>query len=96
ARRGHERREQVAGGRDHRVGGHQAADGRAEDEPEAERRADEAERVLALARDRYGRIDGIVHAAGVLRDSFARNKSAQDLDAVFAPKIRGALHLDRF
>jgi polyketide synthase PksN len=59
-------------------------------------RADEAERVLALARDRHGRIDGIVHAAGVLRDSFARNKSAQDLDAVFAPKIRGALHLDRF
>ena len=51
--------------------------------------------VLAQARACFGRIDGIIHAAGVLRDSFLRNKSAEEMDAVFAPKIFGTFELDR-
>ncbi|TXI48906.1 MAG: SDR family NAD(P)-dependent oxidoreductase [Lysobacter sp.] len=50
--------------------------------------------VLAQARARFGRINGIVHAAGVLRDSYLRKKTASDLHDVFAPKIFGTLHLD--
>ena len=56
-----------------------------------------AEGVAALietARARFGGINGIIHAAGVIRDAFVRNKTAAELDAVFAPKVFGTLYLD--
>ncbi|UXI65926.1 SDR family NAD(P)-dependent oxidoreductase [Tahibacter amnicola] len=43
----------------------------------------------------HGRLDGVVHAAGVLRDSFVRNKTAAELQAVLAPKVNGVVNLDR-
>ncbi|HVI92863.1 MAG TPA: SDR family NAD(P)-dependent oxidoreductase, partial [Anaeromyxobacter sp.] len=52
------------------------------------------EEAVARARDRFGRIDGVLHAAGVLRDGFLRNKAREDFDAVVAPKVLGAVHLD--
>ena len=45
-------------------------------------------------RSRFGRIDGVIHAAGVLRDSLVRNKTAEEMSAVFAPKVYGTRHLD--
>ncbi|TMC23897.1 MAG: SDR family NAD(P)-dependent oxidoreductase, partial [Chloroflexi bacterium] len=42
----------------------------------------------------YGHLDGILHAAGVLRDSLLLNKTAQDVQAVLAPKVAGVEHLD--
>lgn len=42
----------------------------------------------------YGRLDGIIHSAGVLRDSFLINKTAADVNAVFSGKIAGARNLD--
>jgi polyketide synthase PksN len=56
--------------------------------------ADEVRRVLEQARSRFGGIDGIVHSAGVLRDSFLRKKTPEDMQAVFAAKIFGTFHLD--
>ncbi|MCF3124167.1 SDR family NAD(P)-dependent oxidoreductase, partial [Streptomyces arenae] len=56
-------------------------------------RAD-VERAVAEARRRFGRIAGVVHAAGALRDSLALHKSGADADAVLAPKVRGLVHLD--
>ncbi|WSI60231.1 amino acid adenylation domain-containing protein [Streptomyces platensis] len=56
-------------------------------------RAD-AERVVGEARRRFGRIAGVVHAAGTLRDSLALHKSRADADAVLAPKVHGLVHLD--
>ncbi|AUX43601.1 uncharacterized protein SOCE26_050510 [Sorangium cellulosum] len=58
------------------------------------RRAD-VERLIALARERFGRIDGIFHAAGLHRDALVRNKRKDDVDAVLGPKVLGALHLDQ-
>ncbi|UXY16137.1 SDR family NAD(P)-dependent oxidoreductase [Chitiniphilus purpureus] len=58
-------------------------------------RAEDVQRVLGEAKARFGRLDGIVHAAGVLRDAFLRNKTREDMAAVFAPKLFGAFHLDR-
>jgi polyketide synthase PksN len=55
---------------------------------------DQIQRVIAQSRERFGRIDGIIHAAGVLRDSYIRNKTLEQMQAVFAPKIQGTLHLD--
>jgi acyl transferase domain-containing protein/tryptophanase len=45
-------------------------------------------------KSRFGEINGIIHAAGVLRDSFIRNKTPEEMSAVFAPKVYGTLHLD--
>ncbi|AEW95941.1 SDR family NAD(P)-dependent oxidoreductase [Streptantibioticus cattleyicolor] len=51
--------------------------------------------LAAAARRRFGRIDGIVHAAGVLRDGMAAGKTAADAGAVLAAKVAGTAHLDR-
>lgn len=48
----------------------------------------------ATIRARFGRLDGVIHAAGVLRDGLASTKDAETLAAVLAPKVRGALALD--
>src|SRR5439155_17842767 len=38
--------------------------------------------------------DGIIHAAGVLRDSLLLNKTQEEVQAVLAPKISGVELLD--
>ena len=42
----------------------------------------------------YGRLDGIIHAAGVLRDRLLLHKTPEDVRAVLAPKVIGVEHLD--
>ncbi|SFS90387.1 SDR family NAD(P)-dependent oxidoreductase [Saccharopolyspora flava] len=57
----------------------------------------DAEDVLRAAREivrEHGRLDGIVHAAGVLADDYLLRKDLDDVRGVLAPKVRGALHLD--
>ncbi|WP_406003970.1 SDR family NAD(P)-dependent oxidoreductase [Streptomyces sp. NBC_00987] len=49
--------------------------------------------VRTIIRD-HGAIDGIVHAAGVLRDAYLFTKDASDVRAVLAPKVDGVLNLD--
>ena len=53
--------------------------------------------VRALVADivrRHGRLDGVVHAAGLLRDSLLVNKTPEELAAVLAPKVSGLANLD--
>jgi hypothetical protein len=45
---------------------------------------EQVERLVADMTRRFGRIDGIIHCAGVLRDKFIAAKSAQDFAEVFA------------
>ncbi|WP_051779811.1 type I polyketide synthase [Streptomyces sp. NRRL S-241] len=49
--------------------------------------------VVAGVRERHGRLDGIVHGAGVLRDGLLRDKQPADFTAVFTTKVAGARHL---
>ena len=42
---------------------------------------------------RYGRIDGIVHGAGILKDTFAARMTPEDFSAVVDVKLRGAWNL---
>ncbi|WP_276568220.1 non-ribosomal peptide synthetase [Xanthomonas euroxanthea] len=63
------------------------------------RRADVSDRaavqaVLGEMTDRYGGIDGILHAAGVLDDGYLARKRAEQLQGVLAPKVAGLEHLD--
>ena len=47
------------------------------------------------ALSRFGSVDGIFHAAGLIRDAMLSKKQPQDVKAVLAPKIHGSLNLDR-
>ncbi|MEU9252032.1 SDR family NAD(P)-dependent oxidoreductase [Streptomyces sp. NPDC048270] len=49
--------------------------------------------VVAGVRARHGRLDGIVHGAGVLRDGLLRDKQPADFTEVFTTKVAGARHL---
>ncbi|MES2938610.1 MAG: SDR family NAD(P)-dependent oxidoreductase [Pseudomonadota bacterium] len=51
-------------------------------------------RAVAETLARFGRLDGVLHAAGVVRDNLLARKSAAEFDEVLAPKVAGARHLD--
>ncbi|MFK3648769.1 SDR family NAD(P)-dependent oxidoreductase [Lysobacter enzymogenes] len=55
----------------------------------------QAEALAAAARTRFGRIDGVIHSAGLTRDAFALNKDRAAMREVFAAKIHGSENLDR-
>ncbi|MBY0088465.1 SDR family NAD(P)-dependent oxidoreductase [Brevibacillus brevis] len=42
----------------------------------------------------FGDLHGIIHGAGVTRDSFILKKTKEEVQAVLAPKVAGLLHLD--
>jgi acyl transferase domain-containing protein/acyl carrier protein len=53
-----------------------------------------AEALIAEIKARFHKLDGIIHAAGVIRDSLIINKSIPEIENVFAPKVYGLLNLD--
>ena len=42
----------------------------------------------------YGRLNGVIHSAGVLNDGLLVNKSPEQLEQVLRPKVRGLVALD--
>lgn len=50
--------------------------------------------VIEETRRRFGALNGVVHAAGVLRDAPILTKTQQQVEDVFAPKVHGTLVLD--
>ncbi len=50
--------------------------------------------LLEETRVRFGKIDGVFHSAGVIRDSFILKKTPEEIHAVLEPKIYGAIFLD--
>ncbi|MEM6601803.1 MAG: SDR family NAD(P)-dependent oxidoreductase, partial [Verrucomicrobiota bacterium] len=42
----------------------------------------------------HGRLDGIIHSAGVIKDGFLLKKTPEEAEAVLLPKIKGVRHLD--
>jgi amino acid adenylation domain-containing protein len=51
--------------------------------------------LVADIRARHGRLDGVLHAAGLLDDGTIAGKTAESLAAVLAPKVAGTCHLDK-
>jgi acyl transferase domain-containing protein len=51
--------------------------------------------VFEAARARFGALTGIIHAAGVLEDDLILIKTVESAARVMAPKIKGALVLDK-
>ncbi|MBV9492689.1 MAG: SDR family NAD(P)-dependent oxidoreductase, partial [Acidobacteria bacterium] len=56
--------------------------------------AEQVRQLIATILVDYGRLDGILHAAGVIADAFLLNKTPADARAVLAPKVAGAYNLD--
>jgi acyl transferase domain-containing protein/NADP-dependent 3-hydroxy acid dehydrogenase YdfG/acyl carrier protein len=54
----------------------------------------ELEQLLAWILDHHGRLTGVIHAAGALRDRGLFAKQREDVDAVMRPKVEGALLVD--
>jgi acyl transferase domain-containing protein/thioesterase domain-containing protein/acyl carrier protein len=50
--------------------------------------------VLQTIEGVFGRVDGVIHAAGLLRDGLAETKTADEIGTVLAPKAHGARVLD--
>ncbi|WP_024631907.1 MULTISPECIES: SDR family NAD(P)-dependent oxidoreductase [unclassified Paenibacillus] len=50
--------------------------------------------LIRECKSRFGRIHGLIHCAGVLRDSTLQSKNKADMDAVVAPKVYGTVWLD--
>ena len=57
--------------------------------------SEDVESLIHQSKSRFGEIHGIIHAAGVLGDSLIRNKTPEEMNAVLAPKVWGALNLMR-
>jgi acyl transferase domain-containing protein/tryptophanase/acyl carrier protein len=57
------------------------------------KRAD-VRKLVDEGKSRFGAIHGVIHAAGVVRDSYIKNKTLEEMRAVFAPKVHGTVHLD--
>ncbi len=56
---------------------------------------EQAEAVVNEAKRKFSRINGVIHSAGVNRDSFVLNKTREEMEPVFAAKIMGTINLDR-
>ncbi|HEX8174204.1 MAG TPA: SDR family NAD(P)-dependent oxidoreductase [Pyrinomonadaceae bacterium] len=53
-----------------------------------------AAQLVAEAKQRFGALHGVIHAASVLRDSLIVGKTMEDARAVLTPKVAGCLQLD--
>jgi polyketide synthase PksN len=51
--------------------------------------------LIESIREEFGDLNGIIHSAGVIRDSFIIKKSEEELQDVLSPKVRGLVNLDQ-
>jgi polyketide synthase PksN len=51
-------------------------------------------KLIENVKSKFNEINGIIHAAGVLKDSFLLKKTREEFDAVLTPKVCGTLLLD--
>jgi acyl transferase domain-containing protein/thioesterase domain-containing protein/acyl carrier protein len=56
--------------------------------------AEEMRGVISKTRERFGKIDAVIHAAGVLEDAPILKKDTASVSRILAPKVRGTLVLE--
>lgn len=56
---------------------------------------DAFEKLIQGLYQRYGRIDGVIHGAGIIEDKLLRHKTSESFERVFDTKVRGALMLSK-
>ncbi|OQY57302.1 MAG: hypothetical protein B6247_00650, partial [Candidatus Parabeggiatoa sp. nov. 2] len=55
---------------------------------------EDVEALIAQTKSRFGRLNGIIHSAGVISDALVLNKTPEEIAAVLAPKVYGTVWLD--
>lgn len=55
---------------------------------------EDVDKLIKESKSQFGQINGIIHSAGVLRDTYIKSKTEEEMSAVFAPKIFGTFYLD--
>ena len=73
----------------------QAAGGQAAASTDSVSEAAGAARIVQSALDHFGRIDGVVNNAGILRDRFFHKMSLDEWDAVIKVHLYGSYHMSR-
>lgn len=56
----------------------------------------EVKSLIIKIKQKHDKINGLLHCAGSIRDSFILKKTMEDIQTVFAPKIQGTILLDNF
>ena len=56
---------------------------------------EQVEQLICAIREEYGRLDGVLHSAGVIADDFILKKSGAKFREVLAPKVIGTYNLDQ-
>jgi len=77
------------------VGEIRAAGGQAAANTDSVADASSAARIVQCALDSFGRIDGVVNNAGILRDRFFHKMSLDEWDAVVKVHLYGSYHMAR-
>lgn len=54
----------------------------------------DANRLIREVKSRFGVLHGVIHCAGVIRDSFLVNKNPGEFEKVLKPKVYGTMYLD--
>lgn len=55
----------------------------------------EVQNLIRSIQEDFGSLDGIIHAAGVIRDNFIIKKTTDEFLEVLAPKVNGLVYLDQ-
>lgn len=50
--------------------------------------------LVQKSKESFGQINGVIHAAGIVRDAIVKNKSEEDFKTAIAAKVYGAQYLD--
>ncbi|MCP4701907.1 MAG: amino acid adenylation domain-containing protein, partial [Gammaproteobacteria bacterium] len=57
---------------------------------------DEVTSLIAQTKSHFGKLNGIIHSAGVIKNALMRKKTPDEMADVLAPKVYGTIYLDEF
>lgn len=55
---------------------------------------DDTKKMIAAIKARFGKIDGVIHAAGIAKDTLMVNKDRSEYLSILNPKVKGTQNLD--
>ncbi|GAX60238.1 polyketide synthase module and related protein [Candidatus Scalindua japonica] len=55
---------------------------------------DDVAKAFKAIKEKHGKLDGVIHSAGVIRDAFIQKKTDDQIREVFSSKVNGAVNLD--
>jgi polyketide synthase PksN len=50
--------------------------------------------IIEAVKEKYGRVNGVIHCAGMTKDAYLKEKRKDDMEQVIIPKVQGTINLD--